>query len=305
MTETDDPSGATPPERSSHAQLEYSDDHWKLSAQAGEPEPRKSPGIVPALENAIAIVEMLNQNAPTEMTLAEITQELSISKSHCHSILKTLTYFGWLRFNDRTKSYSLDSGILSSAHSLLNSPVVSVIRSHLAELSEKRNIPLVLTQPVADDSFVVIDKFTSRNALEICFPVGHRFPRDACAQMRACLGWQPQKRLDAWMARWQPIRYSSKTPLQAKAVIHEVEMTRSRGYARSVGEFTEGIMALALPIFSRDGEVIYIFNCSLMIQDCMAREHEIASAMIDTAAQIHRAILARVPPGFPTSLSEA
>lgn len=290
-------------ERSSRAQLEYSDGHWQLAPQAGEKELRKSPGLVPALENAIAIIELINQNAPHEMTLSELTGELNISKSHCHSILKTLVYFGWLQFQERTKSYTLHSGILSSAHSLLNSPVLSIIRRQLTDLTKRLGAPFILTQPLTDDSFVVIDKFNAWQSLEVSFPIGHRFPRDACAQMRAFLAWQPTERLDEWMSEWEPTRYTSSTPIKRNAVIGEILATRERGYARSIGEFTEGIMAIALPIFGREGEVSFIFNCSLMIQDLLRREHEVAAEMLSVANEIHRTILARVPKDFPTSLS--
>lgn len=84
--------------------------------------------------------------------------------------------------------------------------------------------------------------------------------------------------------------------------MEEVEATAKRGYAHSIGEFTEGIMAIALPIFGREGEVSYIFNCSLMIHDLMPREAEIAAAMLATANDIHRVTLARLPAGFPTVL---
>lgn len=295
--------GVEAPARSSRAQLEYSDGHWSLNPQQGERELLKSPGLVPALENAIALIEVLNLNAPNEKTLSELTQELSISKSHCHSILKTLTYFGWLKFNERTKSYVLHSGILSSAHSLLNSPVLSVIRANLTALTERVGIPLILTQPLADDSFVVIDKFNSRRSLEISFPVGHRFPRDACAQMRAFLAWQPKVRIADWMSRWEPVRYTSKTLLDPQLIVREVEASRARGYAVSIGEFTDGIMAIALPLFNRDGEVAFVFNCSLMIQDLLNQERYIASEMIATAAEIHHAILGRPPEDYPTKLS--
>lgn len=295
--------GTDAPARSSRAQLEYSDGHWSLNPHQGEREQRKSPGLVPALENAIALVEVLNQNAPNEMTLSELTHELGISKSHCHSILKTLTYFGWLKFNERMKSYVLHSGILSSAHSLLNSPVLSVIRTNLTALTERVGIPLVLTQPLADDSFVVIDKFNSRQSLEISFPVGHRFPRDACAQMRAFLAWQPQERIADWMSRWEPVRYTAKTLLDPQAIVREVEASRARGYAVSIGEFTDGIMAIALPLFNRDGDVAFVFNCSLMIQDLLKQERDIACEMIETAAEIHRAILGRPPQDYPIKLS--
>ncbi|CAN7637135.1 IclR family transcriptional regulator domain-containing protein [Brucella pseudogrignonensis] len=72
----------------------------------------------------------------------------------------------------------------------------------------------------------------------------------------------------------------------------------SSGYTRSVGEFTEGLMAIALPIFNRAGQVQYIFNVSSLVGTLLPREEEVAREMLQTVAQIHRARGERSA-GFP------
>lgn len=288
------------PRGSSGAQLRHDGTHWLLRAEANDAGRKSPPGIVPALENAVAIIDYLNQEAPRPAGLAEIAGTLGISRSHCHSLLKTLTHFDWLHFDEATKVYRLQSGILSSASSLLNSPIIGVIRRHLEALVERTQVPCILSEPLADDSFVVIDRFNARHVMEVSFPIGHRFPRHACAQMRAYLAWQTPERLDVWMQDWSPVHYTNRTLLDAASVRAEIEATRRRGYSRSVGEFVDGLMALALPIFDRVGRVAYIFNCSSLIGVLAAREAEIAGEMQRTAADIHQAIVAKTPPDFPS-----
>jgi len=59
------------------------------------------------------------------------------------------------------------------------------------------------------------------------------------------------------------------------------------------------MMAFGLPIFDRDGEVLYIF-CSIgFLPDIKPREREVARLMQQAAADIHRDILGRPPAGFP------
>lgn len=287
------------PKRSSRAELHHDGTHWLLAPQASERVVKQPPGLVPALENAVAILQFLNDTPPHEAALVDLTAALDISKTHCHSILKTLVHFEWLKFDPRSKTYRLHSGLLSTASSLLNSPVLDAVRRSLSTLVQRVDIPCLLTQPMDDDTFIVIDKFNGPKSMEISFPIGHRFPRDACAQMRAYLGWQTPQRLDLWMQHWTPARYTSKTPLDAKAIRASVAATRERGYALSQGEFTEGIMAIALPIFDRDGQVSFIFNCSFMIDSFLPEEKEVAAEMIRAATEIHRATLARPPESFP------
>ncbi len=284
----------------SNARLEYEGDHWLLSAGNDYVRERAAPGIVPALENGIAIIAYLNRKAPHPATMAEISNSLGISRSHCHSLLKTLTHFDWLSFDATTKMYQLQAGILSDASSLLNSPMISVVRKHLTALVERIALPCVLSEPLSDDSFVVIDRFNALHFMEVSFPVGHRFPRNASAQMRAYLAWQTIDRIDLWMRDWQPVAYTESSPRDATSLRAEIGATRRRGYSRSVGEFTDGLMALALPIFNRTGQVQYIFNVSSLVGALKPREEEVAREMQQTVAQIHRALAVRVPPDFPS-----
>ncbi len=301
MTEKTGAKGASSGlETSTNAKLKYENDHWLLSPGSNYVSERKAAGIVPALENGIAIISYLNKRAPRPAGLTEIATTLGISRSHCHSLLKTLTHFDWLSFDETSKTYRLQSGIISDASSLLSSPIISVIRPLLTTLVEHLELPCVITEPLSDDSFVVIDRINAHHIMEVSFPVGHRFPRNAAAQMRAYLSWQSPERIDRWMHNWRPIAYTEHSLLEAQAIRAEIGETRRRGYARSVGEFTEGLMALALPIFDRSGRVAYVFNISSLTGTMLPREAEVAREMQRTVAQIHRALAAGVPPDFPS-----
>ena len=63
----------------------------------------------------------------------------------------------------------------------------------------------------------------------------------------------------------------------------------------------EGLAALALPIFDRDGKVAFIFNCSSLITTLEPQEKDISKEMIRAAMQIHRSILGKPPADFPTT----
>jgi len=280
------------------SQLQQEGARWYLTAQDLELPKTQPPGLVPALENAIAVIDYINRTPPHIASLAEISANLGISKSHCHNILKTLVHFGWLSFDGRAKTYELHSGIVATASSLLGSPQLNRIRSELVQLVQRTDIPAVLIQPLPDDSFVVIDKFGA-STMEVSYPIGHHMPRDSVASSRAFLGWQSQERIDRWMENWQPIRYTGATLLTEEAVRAEFAATRKRGYARSVGEFTEGLMALGMPIFNRFGDVIYVFTCSGLLSAVAPREEMLAREMIRAAVDANQAILGRMPPDFP------
>ncbi|PZQ47277.1 MAG: hypothetical protein DI556_17540 [Rhodovulum sulfidophilum] len=281
------------------SQLRREGNRWQLVAEDQALPRTEPPGIVPALENAISILDYINRTPPHVATLAEISSTLAISKSHCHNILKTLTHFGWLRFDGRLKTYELGSGIIAAASSLHGGFVLDRIRAELTQLVLRIGIPAVLAQPLPDDSFVVVEKFNLPNAMEVSFSIGHHFPRDSTANSRAYLAWQPEEKIEAWMRAWAPVRYTRATLLSEEEVRREIAATRRRGYARSAAEFTEGLMALGMPIFDKRGEVAYVFTCSGLMTSMAPREPVLAHEIMHAAAAINAAVMARVPAGFP------
>jgi DNA-binding IclR family transcriptional regulator len=259
-----------------------------------EPRPYP-PGTVPALAHSLSIISYLNSRAPEPATLAEISTRLKISKSHCHAILRTLAHFDWVEFDPRLKTYTLQSGALSDISSLLASPMLESIRASLTKLVERVGVPCILSKALPDRSFVVIDTFRSRHFMQIFYPVGHRFPENACAQMRAQYAWQPAEAIDERMRHWTGVRYTERTLVDRDAVRAEIAAARARGYARSFCEFSEGMLALALPIFDRNGKVAYVFSCSYLAADKSFDEPFIAAEMRKAMSEIHRATLAQPP----------
>jgi DNA-binding IclR family transcriptional regulator len=280
--------------------LQQDGSRWLLTAQDDAPPRRPAPGLVPAVENAIAIINYINHTPPHLASLTELATTLGITKSHCHSILKTLVHFGWLRLDSRAKLYELNSGLFASASSLLGAPILDRIRHELGSLVQRIGFPAVLAQPQADDSFVVVDKFNSFQAMEVSYPIGHHLPRDAPANMRAYLAWKSPAEIDHWLESWQPRRYTSTTLMSAELLKAEIAATRKRGYARSIGELTEGLMALGMPIFDRYGEVAYVFTCSGLLSTVAPIEEALAREMINTSIAINRAVLGRMPADFPS-----
>lgn len=255
---------------------------------------------VPALRNAVRIIEAINEHPSGSMSLAELSVGLGITKSHCHAILKTLTHAGWLRFNEREKTYRLAAGLLASCSSLLVSPDLERIRERLNLLVRKSGFSCVLSQPQPDGSFIVVDNLANNNPMLVSYAIGARLPSDSPAQMRAHLAWRPAEVQKAWIARWTPHPYTRRTIITRDALERELAATRRRGYSRSVGEHFDGMLAYGLPIFGRDGNVLYIFCLAGFVQQAEAVEEAVTEAMKQAVREIHDAILGAPPADFLT-----
>ena len=62
---------------------------------------------VPAVTKAMAIVRYVNRAQAGGAGLNDIANDLDVTKSHCHNILKTLTHEGWLTYDSTAASTRL------------------------------------------------------------------------------------------------------------------------------------------------------------------------------------------------------
>lgn len=262
-------------------------------------EAASGPRSVPAVENAVALINFLNLTAPQAASLSELSSKLAITKSHCHSILKTLVHAGWLRFDAQTKAYALSPGIIASASSLLSSSVLYRVRERLDQLTRQIGFSGLLTQPHLDGTFVVVENFAAARSMEFSYSLGFQFPQDSPAQSRAWIAWQGHDRITRWLDQLNPHQYTAASLVDRAVLEREIAATRDRGYSRSIREHFDAMMALGIPIFGRDGEVLYVFCVIGVVQDLEPQETVVARAIRETVWDIHQAIVSNPPDDFP------
>jgi len=254
---------------------------------------------VPAVNKALAIVRYLNRGASSGVALNEIANNLAITKSHCHNILKTLMSEGWLTYDGERRSYTLAHGLLSDISHLLtrHSPSL-LIHDELVRLSLATRLACVLTRVEKDGSFVAIDKAEEAAELIVSAPIGHRFPPDAPAQMRVRLAWMPEEARRQELARWRPKAYTETTLIKKRDVLKEIKETRRRGYSISRAEFSPGVMTLAVPIFDTFGDVQMVLQTPGMVDIVSRNEGKIAAELLRAGGRLNGAfgVSAEPPP---------
>jgi DNA-binding IclR family transcriptional regulator len=261
---------------------------------------RLGPVQVPAVAKAISIIRILNMHPDVGSFLSDIADSLSITRSHCHNILRTLVAYGWVEYDAATRRYSLSSGIAADSSSAL------VSRSHLAaikpmaeSLAAEVGYPCILAEPIADGSYLIVHttKFPDLSMLNA--PVGYRFPPGTAAQMKAKLAWLSPAEQEAELAKWTPVRHSKTSIMDRAAMVEDLAACRERGYARSAGEYVEGFTTVALPVFNREGKVFLILSVGSSALSIDPRERQVAHAIVRTVAKIHSMLDGRPPFDFP------
>ena len=236
----------------------------------------------------MAIVRYVNRAQAGGAGLNDIANDLGVTKSHCHNILKTLTNEGWLTYDGTRRLYLPAPRLLADVSSLIGRRSPSaLIHDELVKLSRATGTPCVLTRVERDGSFVAIDKAEEAAELIVSVPIGHRFPPDAPAQMRVCLAWMAEDLRKQEMARWRPRAYTKTTIVRKKAAWAEIEATRRRGYSISRAEFSPGVMTLAVPIFDTFGEVQMVLQCPGLIDKVARDEVKLATEILRAGGQLN------------------
>lgn len=248
---------------------------------------RRGTAPVPAVAKAIAIVRRLNSVA--DATLPQIAADTGIGRSHCHAILRTLVDAGWVRYEPDRRCYGLGARIVSdSATALRNTARIERIHGLLEALARRISLPCVLSQPLPDGSFIVVDKVDGVRPTEVSVTLAQHYPPDAPVQMRAFLAWQDQDRIDAALAARPPTRHTRHTIAAPKRLRRELQATRRRGYAISRNEFIEGVVSVSVPLFDAEGAVAFIMQVPGFADDMTPRIEAIGAALMETQREIHR-----------------
>lgn len=243
---------------------------------------------VPAVLRCIAILRVLDgrQNGAS---LASITSELGITKSHCLNILRTLQAEGWVRHDPDRRVYRLDPRLLQDLANLIRQEDhSSLLHQVVMELSEKVRLPCVLTRINPDDSFIAIDKAESGGELMVTVPIGHLYPWDAPAQLRARLIACDAATRDKLIARWEPRLFTLRSHRTKHEFLEEIALTLARGYAVSRGEYAAGVMSIAVPVKDRSDRLRMILQCPGLEADLKHRESEVVSALHRATGELSR-----------------
>jgi DNA-binding IclR family transcriptional regulator len=254
------------------------------------------PDKVPAVTKALAIVRHVNAAPSSGASLNDIAVGLGITKSHCHNILKTLTHEGWLNYDVGRRTYALSHQLLNVVSRLRRQAPSVLIHEELVRLSRATRLPCVLTRVEPDGAFVTIDKAEEAAELIISVPIGHRFPPDAPAQMRARLAWMPEDVLRQELAHWRPRPYTKTTIIKKKDLLEELRLTRERGYSISRSEMSPGVMTLAIPIYDSFRDVQMVLQCPGMVDHVARNEVRLSVELLRTGRRLNEIFGVRSDP---------
>jgi IclR family pca regulon transcriptional regulator len=209
-----------------------------------------------SLERGLAILRAFSPERPW-MGIAEIAEELEMSRPTAHRYASTLVALDYLEQGPRRK-YRLGMRAGDPGRSAVSSTAIRNLPSH--HLAQLRNLSACTASIAVLDGadIVYVDRVRSslRGQSEVATRLGRgsRLAASGTAMGRVLLAHAPdaqrEKALDAGP-------HPTKEALMTRAkLLAELDRVRDRGYAIADQLHVEGHRCVAAPVRSRSGEVI-------------------------------------------------
>lgn len=211
---------------------------------------------VRSVERALTILQFFDLDTE-ELTLSQIAERLSLAPSTTLRLLTCLTQLGFLE-KSKTKSYSLGNkvylmGIIAGNRFKLQSisePVMTSLRDTIKEA--------VSLYGIEDEYRVCYQHIESIQSMRCVVRIGERFPLWAGAAGKCLLAYAEKEIVEREIAKITPL--TSATLVDKEVFLKKLEQIRETEEAISYGEREEGIVSIAVPIFSKRNDVKYALS---------------------------------------------
>lgn len=211
--------------------------------------------IIPILSRASDIIDYIGERRGG-ISASELLAKFNLPKTSCYRILHTLVDCEFLSQDARTGLYHL--GKKFSDYSTITDNKLHLLRKiahpYLAELA-KQTMETVKISVLSNMSCYVLDKVEGPRNIRISVDIGTIFPLHAGAASKilfSATGIHTRNMLFS-----KPFEaFTSKTITSQQKMINEFKRIERQGYALDLGEYIDGIGAIACPIYDYSHKII-------------------------------------------------
>ncbi|WP_139955885.1 IclR family transcriptional regulator [Flavicella sediminum] len=212
----------------------------------------KSTYNVPNLERGLQIIELLALHTKG-LTLTEIIQMLSISKSSAFRITSTLIFKNYLQKNETTKKITLSRKMLTLGISSMNEQSIvelsiDVMRALRDELKESVMLGVIL-----GSKGTILEQVSSSYPVKLFVEPGTQFSLHSSVGGKSILANLPKSESDAILKNANFVKFTDNTITSKKEFKEQLLEIKKEGYAIDNGEDIQGIHCVGAPIFNEYG----------------------------------------------------
>ncbi|AOJ17049.1 IclR family transcriptional regulator [Burkholderia vietnamiensis] len=208
-----------------------------------------------SLEKGLSVLRAFSAKRRT-MTLAEIAEAASMSKSSAQRMVYTLEKLGYIRKHPLTRRYQLTPRVMQIGFNYLAADtLIDVANPFLSELTNITGETTNLTEPDGDE-MVYVSRFVSTKFVPIHMPIGSRIPMYCTGSGRAFLGALPVDEALARLEQMNRVAFTPNTVTDLAPLGERLAQARQQGYATNREELFIGDMSIAAPVVGSQGRPV-------------------------------------------------
>ena len=208
---------------------------------------KKTSYSAPSVKKAFKIVQTIADSS-AGIGVSALAKQLRMGKSTVHGITSTLEELGVLVRDPLQKKYTVGYTLLELSRKAYRK----------MELRETARVPMeILMEKVGEtvflgimngDHITVLDVVESHNEMKITSPPGTRLPLLAGATGKVFLAQLEERKAKEIVQKMGLKRYTSKSVVDPKKFLKDVQEAKRMGYAIDNEEYLIGVRAIAVPI---------------------------------------------------------
>jgi DNA-binding IclR family transcriptional regulator len=220
--------------------------------------------LVQTIERASSILDILGQSSQG-ISIRELSNKIKLPKGTTHRLLSSLSYFGYVHQDPKTRNYFLGLKLVELGQLLLSQlDLRKEAEPFLRALAEKtrETVHLVFLDR---NEIVYIDKVeTDQNptGLKMASRVGLRNPAHSCAVGKVLLAHFSEEELKTFIKEKGLPKRAENTITDPARLKEHLRNVRSQGYAVDDEENEKGIRCVAAPVYSESGKPVAAISIS-------------------------------------------
>ena len=235
-----------------------------------------------SIKRAIQILN-LYRDGERYIGITEMARRLDLSKTTVFRIVRSLEAEGWLVQSSDSSKYGLGFEILAVASSLYRRydwrDIVLEVMTDLKNVVDET----VTLSAYAVDAGICIEKVDCAEQIKLASERGQIIPLHAGATGKTLLANLPKEERKRILQK-ELVRYTDRTLVDPEKLWEELDQIQKQGYAVTTGESNEGAMAIGVPIFDREGKLLYGLSVAGPLERMQQKGEEFLKESIIRAA---------------------
>lgn len=220
-----------------------------------------------ALSRGLDILTLLSRH-PNGLELHQIARSLSLPKSSCSLLLRTLLEKKFLRYGADTARYRLTTRLFEIGSTAVRESTVESLLSRRMRQVAQASQETVHCGLWDGTDVVYIDKAESTQSVRMTSHIGLRMPLFATAMGRAILAALPVAQAEALLEETKLSPLTPHTRTDRGWLREEIEKVRGQGYATEFEETNLSVCCVGVAVRTRQGVPEYAMSISMPLFRC-------------------------------------